>query len=71
MAATPRDRFRSIADCPDCKKRTATAASGYRAAALRLCPHHRAAEDAAHAEAVEASPELRELYDLIGRRPHR
>jgi len=68
MTATPRDRFRSIADCPDCETRTATATSGYRASALRLCARHRAEEDEANRQAVEASDDLRAIYDLLGRR---
>ena len=68
MTATPRDRFRSIAHCPDCQVRTATAASGHRASALRLCARHRAEEDEANRQAVEASADLRAIYDLLGRR---
>lgn len=68
MTDRPRDRFAALADCPDCETRTAVADSGYRASALRLCARHRAEEDAANRAAVEASDDLRAIYDLLGRR---
>ena len=63
---TPEQRFASIADCPDCTTKTATADSGYTAAALKLCAAHRAAEDAEMDAALAAQPELEAIHRLVG-----
>lgn len=53
-------------DCRDCEQITATAASGYTAAAVRFCPVHRAEADANMAAARAANPEIAALHRMMG-----
>ena len=56
------------ATCPRCTFITADAASGHRAAAIRLCPEGRAASERTMSEARATNPEIAKLHAMLGRR---